>query len=174
MGKIFVKGEKRMLYLKKGCVYTASFSFALPEDLCIVSDPITVSPDTMMFETVDGKYQILIGAYESDKSPLSEIEHLLSLGGHKSTTEKLDIERGGMRGKGIFYRSNSWSHEYYEERLEFPMNEEGQNAFELVIQHEITDESERNQVQKFLTQANIEEFLRNISYNPEAYKRYIQ
>jgi len=100
--------------------------------------------------------------------------HLLSLGGHKATTEKLDIERGCMKGKGIFYRSDSWSHEYYEERLEFPMNEEGQNAFELVIQHEITDESERNQVQKFLTQANIEEFLRNISYNPEAYKRYIQ
>ena len=62
-----------MLYIKNGRLYTQSFSFELPEDMCIVTDPPGVSPDTLVLETFDGKYQIEIGAWYKDESPEKQI-----------------------------------------------------------------------------------------------------
>ena len=58
-------------------------------------------------------------------------------------------------------------HEHYEERLTYPMNEDGQNAFELYIEHEVQDESERNQVKAFMEQANIKALIDSIRYEPK-------
>ena len=156
-----------MLYIKNGRFYTESISFILPDELCLVSDPPTVSPDTVMFETLDGKFQIMLSAYEADKTPLDEINGFLAYDCHIKMTDIFDMERGEMKGKALFYRSNTWSHEHYEERLTYPMNEDGQNAFELYIEHEVQDDSERNQVKAFMEQANIKVLIDSIRYEPK-------
>ena len=159
-----------MLYIKNGRFYTESISFDLPDELCLVSDPITVSPDTVMFETLDGKFQIMLSAYETDKTPLEELNGFLAAGLHVKMTEICDIERGAMKGKYVYYRSNSWSHEHYEERCSFPMNEEGQNAFELYIEYEVQEEFEREQVKNFMQRPNIKALLNSIKYEPDVCK----
>ena len=60
------------------------------------------------------------------------------------------MKLGGMIGKGVFYRSDSWRYEHYEERSRYAMNEDGQNALELYIEHEVQDESERNKIMSSL------------------------
>lgn len=155
-----------MLYIKNGRFYTESISFILPDELCLIPDTFTTAPDTLTFETLDGKFQIMLSAYESEKTPLEELNGFLSYDCHVMMTDILDMERGEMKGKALFYRSDSWSHEHYEERLAYPMNEEGQNAFELYIEHEVQDESERNQVKAFMEQAKIKALIDSIRYEP--------
>ena len=153
-----------MLYIKKGRIYTLSFSFELPEEMSIVTDPAGVSPDTMVMETLDGTYQIEIGAWTKDETPREQVE--LYVGDHIRMSEVFEVERGEMKGCGVFHHSESWREEHYTERLSFPMNEDGQNTLTLWISHEIFDESEKNGIAVFMEQPNVKRFLDSICYEP--------
>lgn len=163
-----------MLYNKNGRLYTASYSFILPEDMCIVTDPDGVTPDTLVLESVDGKYQIEIGAWIRDTSPREQIEHFIEYASHILMSEVFTVERGEMKGCGAFYRNDSWQSEYYEERLEYPMNEDGQNALVLSIAHESFTAAERNNVANFMAQPNIKAFLDSIRYEPDVCRDIIK
>lgn len=163
-----------MLYIKSGRFYTESISFALPDELCLVTDPYGTSPDTIVFETLDGRFEIEIGACENEDTPLEEVKGFLSYGSHEQVSEIFAVERNGMSGYGAFYRNHGWTHEYYEERLGYPMNDEGQNGFTLAIQHEVEDDSQRNQVESFMAKPNIKEFFDSIRYEPQVCQKVLQ
>ena len=153
-----------MLYIKNGRIYTLSFSYELPEEMSIVTDPAGVSPDTLVMETLDGKYQIEIGAWTKEEKPREQIE--LYVGDHIRMSEIFKVARGEMNGYAAFHRSESWREEHYIERLSFPMNEDGQNTFVLGVSHEIFEESEKNGIASFMEQPNIKRFLDSIRYEP--------
>lgn len=153
-----------MLYIKNGRIYTLSFSFELPEEMSIVTDPAGVSPDTLVMETLDGKYQIEIGAWIKDVTPKEQIESYIDYGAHIRMSDLFDVKRGEMKGCAIFHRNESWREEHYDERLVYPMNEDGQDTLVLAISHEIFDESERNGISSFMEQPNIKRFIDSIQY----------
>lgn len=151
-----------MLYIKNGRLYTQSFSFELPEDMCIVTDPPGVSPDTLVLETFDGKYQIEIGAWYKDESPEKQIIEFVEYASHVLNSDLFKIERGSLKGYGAYFRNQTWQEEYYEERLQFPLNEDGQNILVLGFMHELFNEDERNGIYKFMAQTNIKRFIESI------------
>ena len=110
-----------MLYIKNGRLYTQSFSFELPEDMCFVTDPPGVSPDTLIFETLDGKYQIEIGAWYKEESPEKQIIDFIEYASHVLVSDLIKIERGTLKGFGAHFRNTTWQEEYYEERLQFKL-----------------------------------------------------
>lgn len=155
-----------MLYIKKGRIYTDSFSFELPEDLCLIADPPTVAPDTLHFETLDGMYEIEIGAWDGNQSPYEQLQNECLYGSVMLST-LFEVDRGGMNGYGAYYHSADWSYEYYEERLQFEMNEEGQTTFMLAISHIIDTDKDKNKVKEFIAEPNIQAFINSIKYNPD-------
>ncbi len=163
-----------MLYIKNGRLYTASFSFALPEGMCIVTDPEGVCPDRLNLESLDGKFQIDIGAWTKDESPKEQLEYYINYAEHVLMGEFIEVDRGGMKGYGVFHRNKIWQDEYYQERLAYPMNEDGQNVFDLRIYHEVFSIGERNQVAYFMRRPNIKAFLDSIRYEPNVCKRIIK
>ena len=163
-----------MLYIKSGRLYTHSFSFELPEDMCFVSDPSVVSPDTIIVETYDGRFQIDIGAEEFDKSPYGEIAQILAYDENENVGNIFPVERNGMSGYASFYRNGGWSYEYYEERLGYPMNSEGQNGFVLAITHEVENDEQRDQIEAFMKRDNIKRMIESIKYEPEACARVME
>lgn len=156
-----------MLYIKKGRIYTRSFSFQLPEDMAIVTDPENIHPDTLTMETSDGGFILELAADTSDKTPHEQIAAIRNYEELVFMSENLPVQRGGMKGLGVYYHSEMWRHEYYEEYLTFPMNEDGQNILALCIQHEVSDEKDRNNIPDFIQRPNIQEFLDSIVYEPE-------
>lgn len=161
-----------MLYIKNGRIYTLSFSFELPEEMSIVTDPAGVSPDTLVMESLDGKYQIEIGAWTKEIEPREQVE--LYIGDHIRMIDVFEVVRGEMKGYAAIHRNSSWSEEHYCERLAFPMNEDGQNAFVLEISHETFEEGDRNQICNFMEQPNIERFIDSIRYEPLVCKSILQ
>ena len=163
-----------MLYIKNRRIYTDSFSFELPEDLCLISDPPTVAPDTLHFETLDGLFEIEIGAWDGDNSPYDQLldECLYSETVLLSTI--FEVERDGMKGFGAYYHSAEWTFEYYEERLQFEMNAEGQTTFILSVTHNIERDNDKNQVKEFMSKPNIKSFIDSIRYNPEECQSIIE
>ena len=162
-----------MLYIKNGRLYTHSYSYIMPDGLCLVPDSITTAPDTLTFETLDGKFQIMLSPYEAEKTPDEELNEFLKMGCHETMSDIIDVNRGGMIGKCVFYRDNSWSYEHYEERTRYPENEDGQNAFELYIEHEVQDESERNKIKAFMDQPNVKALIESIRYEPQVCEKIL-
>ena len=163
-----------MLYVKNGRIYTRSFSFILPEDMSIVTDPENIHPDTLTFETADGFFIVELGATTSNLSPSEEIARHRAYKELVFTTDDLPMERGEMKGLKVFYHTELWRYEYYEEYLSFPINEDGQNMLELCVQHEVTGDAERNKLEGFMDRPNIKAFLNSIRYEPETCANIIQ
>ena len=151
-----------MLYIKNDRLYTQSFSFELPEDMGIVTDPPGVSPDTLIFETLDGKYQIEIGAWYKEESPEKQIIDFIEYASHVLVSDLIKVERGTLKGFGAHFRNATWQEEYYEERLQFKLNDDGQNTLVLGFMHEAFSEDERNGIYNFMEQPNIKQFLNSI------------
>ena len=162
-----------MLYIKNGRLYTQSYSYIVPDELCLIPDTFETSPDTITLETLDGKFQLMIRPYDTEKTPIEELSSMLEYCGHVKMSEILDIDRGGMIGKGVFYRSDSWRYEHYEERSRYAMNDDGQNALELYIEHEVQDESERNKIKEFMEQPKVKALLESIRYEPQVCEKIL-
>ena len=159
-----------MLYNKSGRIYTHSFSFVLPEEMCIVTDPENIQPDTLTFETLDGRFIIELSATTSERSAMGEMKHLQSYDELVFMSEPFEVQRTSMKGVGIFYHSELWRNEYYEEYLDYPLNEEGQNMMNLCVRHEPADEADRNKVASFMELPNIKSFLDSIKYELTMFK----
>ncbi len=155
-----------MLYINYGRFYTKSISFFIPDNMCLVTDPEKVLPDTIIVETLDGKFQIKIGACEHEGESLEEIKRLLVNGEYEQISEISEFDHERMKGYRVFYRDHDWSHEYYTQVLEYPMNAEGQNGLSITVEHEIGDESQQNQIAAFMKRNDIEMLLNNIRYEP--------
>ena len=145
----------------------------MPDGLCLVPDSITTAPDTLTFETLDGKFQLMLCPYETEKTPDEELNGFLKMGCHETMSDIFEVNRGGMIGKGVFYRDNSWSYEHYEERTRYPENEDGQNAFELYIEYEVQEESDRNKVREIMDDPKIKALIDSIRYEPDVCKKMI-
>ena len=71
------------------------------------------------------------------------------------------------------YRSDSWRYEHYEERSRYAMNEDGQNALEFYIEHEVQDDSERNKIKEFMEQPKVKALLESIRYEPQVCEKIL-
>ena len=164
-----------MLYIKKGRLYTASFSFTLPEGVSIDTNSDNLYPDTIAFQTKDGSFDIEIGVGVNFnmQPPNIRIKEIMRADCFVPLTAPIKVNRDGMVGLGLYYRSNAWDDEYYEEFLEYPENEDGQYTFTLCFVHRVKDESERNGIDAFMNEPNIKQFIESIRYNPEECQKAI-
>ena len=151
-----------MLLIKGNRICTASFSFELPQGLCIITDPINIKTDIFTFETPDGKFVLDVGASDYNKAPAEQVERLKNNPETIILSDILPITRGNMNGYGVFYSGVEWRHIYYEEFLEYPINEEGQAAFRLCVEHELEGSCNISVMQDFLNQPNIKAFMDSI------------
>ena len=160
-----------MLYIKNSRLYTASFSFALPEGMSIDTDSENLNPDTIAFKSLDGLYEVAIGVGMpfNKGTPTSRIAELLRADCFKPTSEIMHVVRGGMSGLGLYYQSNRGETQYYEEFLEYPENEDGQTTFELCIIHRAIS----NQNNAFVNEPIIKELIESIKYEPKVCKKVI-
>lgn len=164
-----------MLFIKGNRIYTASFSFELPQGLSIITDPTNVTPDTLTFETLDGKFLVEIGASDTALTPKEEVDYIFD--GDTvivKQSEIMEIDRYGMKGLGFFYRGEMWNHEYYEEFLSYPRDKDDQALLNFCVQHEVEDEADGDKVKDFMMQDNIKAFIDSIRYEPDVCKQVIQ
>ena len=164
-----------MLFIKGNRIYTASFSFELPQGLSIITDPSNVTPDTLTFETLDGKFLVEIGASDTDRTPQDEVDYIFD--GDSVIVKQSDImevNRNGMKGLGFYYRGEYWNYEYYEEFLSYPRDEDGQAMLDFCVQHEVDGEADGDKVKEFMMKDNIKVFIDSIRYEPDVCKRVIQ
>ena len=61
----------------------------------------------------------------------------------------------------------------YEERTRYPENEDGQNAFELYIEYEVQEESDRNKVREIMADPNIKALIDSIRYEPDVCEKIL-
>ena len=82
-----------MLYIKNSRLYTASFSFALPEGMSIDTDSENLNPDTIAFKSLDGLYEVAIGVGMpfNKGTPTSRIAELLRADCFKQTSEIMPV-----------------------------------------------------------------------------------
>lgn len=151
-----------MLFIKGNRIHANNFSFELPQGLSIITDPDGVKVDTLNFETLDGKFIIEIGAGGYSRTALEYIELMKNNNEIIFQSEILPIVRGNMRGFGFYYTGVEWRHEYYAEFLEYPMNEEGQTLFDLLIAHELEEDNSGDALKDFMNEKNIKAFLDSI------------
>jgi len=152
-----------MLLIKGDKICTQSFSFVLPQGLSIITDPTNVKADILTFETSDGRFVLDIGASDYNKPPLEEIERLKSDSEVIILSEIKEIVRGNMKGYGVFYSGEEWRHIYYQEFLEYPINDEGQAAFRLCIEHEADGCLNVAALEEFMALPNIKAFTDSIA-----------
>ena len=151
-----------MLLIKGNRICTSSFSFVLPQGLCIVTDPMNIKTDILTFETPDGRFILDVGASDYNQAPIEQINCLQSDSEINILSEVKAITRGKMKGYALFYSGVEWSHIYYEEFLEYPINEDGQASFRFRIEHEIDGTCDITILQDFLAQSDIKEFMDSI------------
>lgn len=157
-----------MLYMKNGRIHTASFSFVLPEEMSINTQPYGCCPDLLVLTTLDKEYTIEIGACRENSAQEALMEWYYE-DVYVPLTEIYNIERDGMKGKALFFRTNSWKKEYYEERLMYRKNIENQNCFRLSIKHNVLEQNKRNGIADFMRKPNIKAFLDSIRYDSKLF-----
>ena len=72
------------------------------------------------------------------------------------------ITRGKMKGYGLFFSGIEWRYMYYEEFLEYPINEEGQAAFRFCVEYEREGDDTIQVIENFLSQPDIKAFMDSI------------
>ena len=151
-----------MLLIKGNRIHTASFSFELPQGLSIITDPTNVKTDILTFETLDGRFVLDIGASDYNKAPIEQIERLKNDKEVMILSDIKPITRGKMKGYGLFFSGVEWRYMYYEEFLEYPINEEGQAAFRFCVEYEREGDDTIQVIEDFLNLSNIKAFMDSI------------
>lgn len=148
-----------MLLIKNGSIVAENLSFSLPEGMFFFYDMDTYAEDRLRFSNKEKTIEldIHIVKYKKDYS----IEYLVNHESFITTSELLTVNRGGLSGRGIFYRNRVWSYEYYEEQLEIA---EGYIASIRVI-CEVAPNT-RDRIKKVFWASPIKDFFANIKeYN---------
>ena len=162
-----------MLFVKNHRIYTRSVSFALPENMSIVTDPEHDQPDCLILESADGQFTLEIFADDVLGTPKDLIQEVVDSPEFVVHTEPFPIERGGMNGYAAYYGTEDDSESYYEEFLQYPMNDDGQSILNICICRVVIEGKETIETEAFVEQPNIKSFFDSIRYEPEVCSRVI-
>lgn len=144
-----------MLYAKDGRIHSEWFSYALPEGLFFYYDSGLEIRDGFQFASEDERLRLDVGIQAV--TPLGTLEDLDECDEFVSMSDIFEVNRGGLKGKGLFYRSPSWRREYYEEHLEL----EPGLVLEICVICEVSVET-RGKVRQVLLKSPVSDFLANI------------
>lgn len=105
-----------MIYYKNGRIFSEHYSYNIPEGLYFDFGSSVEIKDGFSFISTDKRFTLEI--YSQNLTPSTTIESLDEDDEFVSMSQITSVNRGGLLGKSLFYRSPGWLHEYYEEHLD--------------------------------------------------------
>lgn len=105
-----------MIYYENGRIHSEHYSYNIPEGLYFDFECSVELEDGFAFISTDKRYTLEISKQEL--SPTITLEALDQDEAFVSMSQISLINRGGLNGKCLFYRSPGRLHEYYEEHLD--------------------------------------------------------
>lgn len=105
-----------MIYYENGRIYSEHYSYNIPEGLYFDFDCSVETEDGFAFISRDKRYTLEIS--KQILSPTITLEAIDEDEAFVSMSQISAVNRGGLLGKSLIYRSPGWLHEYYEEHLD--------------------------------------------------------
>ena len=147
-----------MLTIKNGRIYAEEFSFTLPEGMSFYYDSGIELRDCLQFISADKK--TILDVRVVKPVPLGTLAAIAQSEVFIPTSEIFSVNRGGLKGKAMYFRNRTWDTEYYEEHFAL---KNGLIA-EISLSHEVSVET-RGSTQEILKKRPISEFLTNVKAN---------
>lgn len=144
-----------MLTIKNGRIYAEEFSFTLPENMSFYYDSGIELRDCLQFISADKK--TILDVRVQQPVPLGTLEAISKSEVFIPTSEIFSVNRGGLKGKAMYFRNRTWDEECYEEHFEL-----GNGLIaEISLSHEVSVET-RGRMQEILKKQPISDFLANV------------
>lgn len=144
-----------MLTIKNGRIYAEEFSFVLPEGMSFYYDSGIELRDCLQFISADKK--TILDVRVQEPVPLGTLEAISRSEVFIPTSEIFSVNRGGLKGKAMYFRNRTWDEECYEEHFEL-----GNGLIaEISLSHEVSVET-RGRMQEILKKQPISDFLANV------------
>ena len=144
-----------MLTIKNGRIQAEEFTFVLPEGMSFYYDSGTEPYDCLQFISADKK--TILDVRVQEPVPLGTLEALAQSEVFIPTTEIFSVNRGGLKGKAMYFRNRTWDEECYEEHFEL---ENGLIA-EISLSCEVCVAT-RGRIREILSKAPVSDFLANV------------
>ena len=144
-----------MLTIKNGRIYAEEFSFTLPEDMSFYYDSGIELRDCLQFISADKKTILDVRVVNS--VPLGTLESISQSEVFIPTSEIFSVNRGGLKGKAMYFRNRTWDEECYEEHFELG---NGRIA-EISLFCEVCVAT-RGRIREILSKAPVSDFLANV------------
>ena len=147
-----------MLTIKNGRIHSAEFSFALPEDMSFYYDSGIELRDCLQFLSADKK--TILDVRVVKPVPLGTLEAIAKSEVFIPTSEIFSVNRGGLKGKAMYFRNRTWDEECYEEHFEL-----GNGLIaEICLTCEVCVAT-RGRIREILSKAPVSDFLANVKAN---------
>ena len=144
-----------MLTIKNGRIHSAEFSFALPEDMSFYYDSGIELRDCLQFLSADKK--TILDVRVVKPVPLGTLEAIAKSEVFIPTSEIFSVNRGGLKGKAMYFRNRTWDEECYEEHFEL-----GNGLIaEICLTCEVCVAT-RGRFREILSKAPVSDFLANL------------
>ena len=144
-----------MLTIKNGRIHGEEFSFTLPEDMSFYYDSGIELRDCLQFISADKK--TILDIRVQQPVPLGTLEALAKSEVFIPTSEIFSVNRGGLKGKAMYFRNRTWDEEYYEEHFEL---KNGLMA-EISLSCEVCVAT-RGRIREILSKEPVSDFLANV------------
>ena len=105
-----------MLLIQNGRISAKKVSFSLPEGMYFDFNSSIPAGDRLLF--VDKSMTLELSMHILEYKKDYAVEIFLNHESFIPMSELLTLNRGGLVGKGIFYRNRTWNYEFYEEQLD--------------------------------------------------------
>lgn len=147
-----------MLTIKNGRIHSAEFSFALPEDMSFYYDSGIELRDCLQFLSADKK--TILDVRVVKPVPLGTLEAIAKSEVFIPTSEIFSVNRGGLKGKAMYFRNRTWDEECYEEHFEL-----GNGLIaEICLTCEVCVAT-RGRIREILSKAPVSDFWANVKAN---------
>ena len=147
-----------MLTIKNGRIQSAEFSFALPEDMSFYYDSGIELRDCLQFLSADKK--TILDVRVVKPVPLGTLEAIAKSEVFIPTSEIFSVNRGGLKGKAMYFRNRTWDEECYEEHFEL-----GNGLIaEICLTCEVCVAT-RGRIREILSKAPVSDFWANVKAN---------
>ena len=147
-----------MLTIKNGRIYAEEFSFILPEGMSFYYDSGIELRDCLQFISADKK--TILDVRVVKPVPLGTLEAIAQSEVFIPTSEIFSVNRGGLKGKAMYFRNRTWDEECYGEHFEL---RNGLTA-EISLSCEACVAT-RGRIREILSKAPVSDFLANVKAN---------
>ena len=144
-----------MLTIKNGRIYAEEFSFVLPEGMSFYYDSGIELRDCLQFISADKK--TILDVRVVKPVPLGTLEAIAQSEVFIPTSEIFSVNRGGLKGKAMYFRNRTWDEECYEEHFEL-----GNGLIaEICLNCEVCVKT-RGMIREILSKVPVSDFLANV------------